>query len=56
MNKHVDDLSKEEKQLVQMAFGLLTDMVDNQILGFSLTQRILLRKFPKLLHSVEKKP
>ena len=56
VNKSLEELSPDEGQLVQMSFGLLTDMVENQILQFSLAHKILNRKYTKLLRSVEKTP
>ena len=37
-----------ELSLLEMCIGVLTDMVENQVLQFFLTHSIIRRKFPKL--------
>lgn len=41
-------MSLDEQRLLESCIGVLTDMIDNQILQFFLTHEIVVRKFPSL--------
>ena len=48
-------MSEGEQRLLEMCIGLLTDMVENQVLQFFLTMQIMRRKFPKIAASLANK-
>ena len=46
--KEVNNMNTEELSLLEMCLGVLTDMVENQVLQFFLTLQIVRRKYPRI--------
>ena len=50
--RELDSMTREELNLLEMCIGVLTDMVENEVLQFFLTHQIVKQKFPKLAVSL----
>ena len=50
--KQIESMMREEMRLLEMCIGVLTDMVENQVLQFFLTLQIIKRKFPDLIEAL----
>ena len=48
-------MNQEELSLLEMCLGVLTDMVENQVLQFFLTLQIVRRKYPKIASTLQQR-
>jgi len=53
--KDVERMDQDERRLLEMCIGVLTDMIENSVLQFFLTLSIVRRKYPNLAHALQKR-